>query len=122
MKCPSCGHEWNSRAKVDSPIGEIISFFEKWCADTKHFKPVIDQTKDISAISRLLKKMPKEEIMNVITHFLSSDKSDKVGITLCTALSTHSVNMYLQSKGVGNGIDRYKRVIRNQGSGNAQKT
>jgi hypothetical protein len=100
-----------------------MDFFVTKCQELKGFKPSINKTKDPSAVSRVLHAYDIVDVSKIIEYFLTSDKSDKVGVTLSAALSTHSINTYLQSKAGGtNGIDRYKRVLRKPGADNTQKT
>jgi len=46
----------------------------------------------------MLKVYPEETLKSVIAFFLDSKKADEVGVTLSTALSAHTVNLYQQAQ------------------------
>ena len=81
--------------KPDPRVKTLIDYFFSCCKEKKGFEPVING-KDAKVVQAALKIHPEETLKDIISFFLQSEKADKIGITLSTALSAHSINLYLQ--------------------------
>ncbi len=87
----------SKKKKADPRIKTIIDYFFQTCKEKKGFEPAING-KDAKITKEMLKNYPEETLKSVISFFLDSDKADKVGVTLSTAMSAHTVNLYLQAQ------------------------
>lgn len=75
------------------------NIFEFYVLEVKKqygISPAINGGKDGRMVQSALKKHGEEKVKKIIEYYLQSDKAKKIGYDLSTALSAHSINMYLK--------------------------
>ncbi len=97
--------------KVTDPrIAEAIAYFSETCQELKGFKPAITGGKDGGNVKKALETMDLSEIKACIRFFLNSPKSKELGVSLSTALTSHTVNQYREFEAKGSSeVPAYKR-------------
>jgi hypothetical protein len=76
---------------------QCLNFFFNEVEKRKGFRPAIDGG-DGKALSGVLKDHPPDDVLEMIGFYLDSEKADRVGITLKSIFSTHSVNQWKQNQ------------------------
>lgn len=82
--------------KTDPRVKTLIDYFFQTCKEVKGFEPAING-KDGKIVKEILKDSSEDTLKSVISFFLDNKKADEVGITLSTALSAHTINLYKQA-------------------------
>jgi len=77
-----------------SQVKEIFSYFRCKVKETRGFDPEINWAKDGKLTKLRLRKYPKEEIQKLIDWYLSSNFSERLGVSLATCLSTYVINLF----------------------------
>lgn len=83
-------------SKADSPHHRIFEFFVLEVKKQYNITPAINGGKDGRMVQSSLKKYGEEKVKKIIEYYLQSDKAKRIGFDLSTALSSHSINMYLK--------------------------
>lgn len=81
-----------------SPHKEIINYFYMEVKESKGFAPEINGYKDGKRLKECLKKYSVKQLKDLIDYYLASEKSDKLAVSLSTALSTDTINHWLQDE------------------------
>lgn len=81
-----------------SPHKEIINYFYQQVKDCKGFTPEINGYKDGKRLKDTLKRYSVKQLKDLIDYYLESEKSDKLAISLSTALSTDTINHWQQDE------------------------
>ena len=89
-----------------SSVKEIFHYFREVVGDTKGFEPEISWAKDGRLVKLRLRKYSPEEIKSLIDWYLSSEVSERLGISLAACLSTHVINLWKASKSRKSYLDR----------------
>jgi len=86
----------SSQKDTDPRVKIILDYFYQAVKDVKGFSPELNG-KDAKTVKNLLSKYPEDILKNMVAFFLDSKKADEIGITLASALSAHSLNLYQQT-------------------------
>ncbi len=81
---------------AETEFQRCMNFFFKEVEQRKGFRPAFDGG-DGKALSVALKDHPPDDVLDMIGFYLDSEKADRVGITLKSVFSTHSVNQWKQN-------------------------
>ncbi|HID71542.1 MAG TPA: helix-turn-helix domain-containing protein [Thermoplasmata archaeon] len=89
-----------------SPVKEIFHYFREVVGDIKGFDPEICWGRDGRLVKLRLKKYSLEEIKGLIDWYLTSEVSERLGVSLATCLSTHVINLWKENKTRKSHLDR----------------
>ena len=89
-----------------SSVKEIFHYFREVVGDTKGFEPEICWGKNGRLVKLRLRKYSSEEIKSLIDWYLSSEVSERLGVSLATCLSTHVINLWKANKSRKSYLDR----------------
>jgi hypothetical protein len=81
---------------AEAGFQRCMDFFFKEVEKKKGFRPAFDGG-DGKALNAALKNHPPDDVLEMIGFYLDSEKADRVGITLKSVFSTHSVNQWKQN-------------------------
>ena len=81
-------------AEQSSPVKEVFSYFRSKVREAKGFDPEINWAKDGRLIKLRLKKYGSAQIKDLIDWYLTSNFSEKLGVSLATCLSTYVINLW----------------------------
>lgn len=88
--------EVKSSTKNGAAHKNIFEFYVLEVKKQYGISPAINGGKDGHMVQSALKKHGEEKTKKIIEYYLQSDKAKKIGYDLSTALSAHSINMYLK--------------------------
>lgn len=76
-------------------VEELIGYFVEKVKKDFGVEPMIGRSKDIPILNRVFKKYKPEKVKKIIDYYLDSDKCEKFGFNLSTALSIDTINRWL---------------------------
>lgn len=77
-----------------SSVKEIFSYFASKVREIKGFSPEISWAKEGRLIKLRLKKYSPDKIKELIDWYLTSNFSERLGVSLATCLSTYVINLW----------------------------
>ena len=83
-------------SELSSPVKEIISYFKSQVKEIKGFDPEISWAKDSKLVKQRLAKYTPEQFKDLITWYLESKHSERLGVSLATCLSAYIINLWLE--------------------------
>ena len=79
-----------------SPVREIIAYFRDQVKEIRGFDPEINWGKDGKLAKQRLVKYRPEQLKDLITWYLGSKDSERLGVSLATCLSAYIINLWLE--------------------------
>ena len=105
----------NKERKNNSVVNLVLNYFREIVGETRGFEPEIDYLKDGRLVRLRLRKYSVEELKSLISWYLKSEISDKLGISISACLSAHVINLWKQSKSSSSVLERmYPKWTRNR--------
>lgn len=83
-------------SEPSSPVKEIISFFRSQVKEKRGFEPEISWAKDGKLVKQRLTKYKPDQLKDLISWYLESKHSERLGISLATCLSAFVINLWLE--------------------------
>ncbi len=82
----------------DSSVKKIISFFRRQVKKLKGYDPEISWGKDGKLLKQRLGKYSSDQLKELISWYLGSNHSERLGPSLAVCLSAHVINLWKQNK------------------------
>lgn len=107
--------ENKERKNNNMAVNLVLNYFREIVGEIRGFEPEIDYLKDGRLVRLRLRKYSVEELKSLISWYLKSEISDKLGISISACLSAHVINLWKQSKSSSSVLERmYPKWTRNR--------
>lgn len=87
-----------TRSKATINFESIEKYFSQKVEAAHGFVPEISYSKDRRAIRHFLSRHSLTELKEIIDSYVGSDKAKRLGVSLSSAVSTHSINLWREGK------------------------